>query len=400
MTGAVRQFFCDVACRTLCVSMVALGMPMITVAQEMLTVDVAGLERARVVSGADRWINEPPVTVTAYSSPRSAGGIHEFFSEGDYWWPDPKNPDGPYVQRDGMTNPDNFTKHREVMHRLCKAVSTLTAAYKITRNEHYASRAVRHLKAWFVDDSTKMLPHLKYAQAIKGRVTGRGTGIIDTIHLMEVARAVEVLTGSSSLSREDEKAIKKWFADYLAWLMTHEYGIAERDAKNNHGTWWVAQAAAFAHLVNDTSALSFCRIRFKNVLLPNQMAVDGSFPEELRRTKPYNYSLFNLDGMGLICRILSTPEDNLWQYTLPDGRNMKKAMEFLFPFIADKTNWPYPKDVMYFDYFPVRIPTLLFAGLAFGEQKYVELWKKLDPDPTNTEVQRNVPVRQAVLWVE
>jgi hypothetical protein len=104
--------------------------------------------------------------------------------------------------------------------------------------------------------------------------------------------------------------------------------------------------------------------------------------------------------MGLICRILSTPEDNLWQYTLPDGRNMKKAMEFLFPFIADKTNWPYAKDVMYFDYFPVRIPTLLFAGLAFGEQKYVELWKKLDPDPTNTEVQRNVPVRQAVLWVE
>lgn len=400
MAGAARRSFCVVVSRAAWMSTTILAAGLITVAQEKSTVDVAGLERSRVVSSADRWMNEPPVTVTASSSPRSAGGIHEFFSEGDYWWPDPKNPDGPYVQRDGMTNPDNFTKHREAMQRLSKAVSALTAAYKITRNESYASRAVRHLKAWFVDDSTKMLPHLKYAQAIKGRVTGRGTGIIDTIHLIEVARAVGVLSGSASMSREDDEAIKKWFAEYLAWLMTHDYGIAERDAKNNHGTWWVAQVAAFAHLVGDMAALSFCRSRFKNVLLPNQMAADGSFPEEIRRTKPYNYSLFNLDGMGLICRILSKPGDDLWHFTLPDGRSMKKGMDFLVPYIADKTKWPFPKDVMYFDYFPVRIPTLLFAGIVFGEQEYIDLWKKLDPDPTNAEVQRNVPVRQAVLWVK
>ena len=28
-------------------------------------------------------------------------------------------------------------------------------------------------------------------------------------------------------------------------MTTHPYGIAERDAKNNHGTCWVAQVAAF-----------------------------------------------------------------------------------------------------------------------------------------------------------
>jgi hypothetical protein len=368
--------------------------------QEGVNVDVYAVERARVLEGARRYLREEPLTVTAFSSPRSAGGIHEFFSEGDYWWPDPKNPDGPYVQRDGVTNPDNFVKHREMMQRFCKAASTLAAAYKITRDEKYAAWAVRHLKAWFVDDSTKMFPHLKYAQAIKGRVTGRGIGIIDTIHLIEVARSVEVLSGSASLSGADGMAIKKWFSEYLEWLMTHEYGIAERDAKNNHGTWWVTQAAMFAHLVGDTSALSFCRMRFKTILLPNQMAPDGSFPEELRRTKPYNYSLFNFDGMGLICCILSTPKDNLWEFTLPDGRNMQKGMEFLYPYIVDKSKWLYPKDVMYFEYFPVRLPSLLFAGIAFNEQKYIETWKKLEPDPTNAEVQRNVPVRQPVLWVE
>ena len=374
--------------------------PALLSGQGSVNVDVAAIDRGRILTGAERYFQEPPMTVTAFSSPRSAGGVHEFFSEGDYWWPDIKNPEGPYIQRDGMTNPDNFTKHREMMQRFCKAVSTLAAAYKITHDEKFAARAVKHLRAWFVDDSTKMFPHLKYAQAIKGKLTGRGVGIIDTIHLIEVARSVEVLSGSASLSAADESAIKRWFSDYLAWLMTHPYGIDEREAKNNHGTWWVTQVAAFAHLVGDTSALSSCRVRFKTVLLPNQMSADGSFPGELRRTKPYNYSLFSLDGMGLICRILSTPRDNLWEFTLPDGRNMRKGMEFLYPYIVDKSKWPYPKDVMCFEYFPVRLPTLLFAGIAYNEQKYIETWKKLDPDPTNAEVQRNVPVRQSVLWVE
>ena len=67
--------------------------------------DLAAIERARVLKAAGGYLAAQPVTVTAAGSPRSAGGPHDFFSEGDYWWPDPKNPDGPYIQRDGMTNP-------------------------------------------------------------------------------------------------------------------------------------------------------------------------------------------------------------------------------------------------------------------------------------------------------
>src|SRR5690242_6687115 len=77
--------------------------------------DLGALERPRVLRAATRYLTEKPVTVTASSSPRSAGGKHDFFSEGDYWWPDPANPDGPYIQRDGMTNPDNFVEHRRAM---------------------------------------------------------------------------------------------------------------------------------------------------------------------------------------------------------------------------------------------------------------------------------------------
>ena len=92
------------------------------------TLDLAAEERTRVLKAADKYLNLQPVTVTAASSSRSAGGLHDFFSEGDYWWPDPNNPGGPYIQRDGMSDPDNFVEHRRAMIRLSLIVPALAAA--------------------------------------------------------------------------------------------------------------------------------------------------------------------------------------------------------------------------------------------------------------------------------
>lgn len=109
--------------------------------------DVRTIDCERILKAANRYLAEPPVTVTASSSPRSAGGPHDYFSEGDYWWPDPRNPDGPYIQRDGMTNPENFAAHRRALVRLSLQVPALTAAWLLTRRKDYAAHAARHLRA-------------------------------------------------------------------------------------------------------------------------------------------------------------------------------------------------------------------------------------------------------------
>jgi hypothetical protein len=357
--------------------------------------DLTAIERPRVLKAANKHLADEPVTVTAAHSPRSAGSRHDFFSEGDYWWPDPKNPDGPYIQRDGESNPDNFVEHRKAMIRMSLIVPACAAAYKLTRDRKYADHAAKHLRAWFVDESTRMNPNLEFAQAIKGRFTGRGTGIIDTLHLVEPARAAaQIDMPAGALG-----AVKKWFADYLAWMTTSKNGIQERDAKNNHGTCWVTQVAAFAQLTGNSELTAYCTNRYKTVLMPNQEAADGSFPEELRRTKPYGYSLFNLDAFAILTQTLSTKSDSLWKWQLPDGRGMAKAVAYMYPFILDKKKWPLKPDVMYFDQWPVRQPSLLFAGLALDNPEYLELWRKLDGDPTVEEVLRNWPVRQPLLWV-
>lgn len=364
-----------------------------------MQLDITQVERDRVIQSADQYLKEPPITINVYRCPRSPGGPHDFYSEGDYWWPNSKDLNGPYIQRDGMTNPDNFVEHRRAMIRMSIHVATLTAAWRLTHNERYARHAIDHMRAWFVDPDTWMNPNLQFAQAIKGITTGRGIGIIDTIHLIEPARAVYILERDGALQGRDLEGIHAWFTDYLHWMTTSKNGQDEMKAANNHGTCWVMQVAAFATVTGDRDKLAFCRKRFKEVLLPEQMAADGSFPRELKRTKPYGYSLFNLDAMATICRILSTPQDNLWEYKTPDGRSLRKAAEFMYPYIKDKSKWPHKPDVMFWEFWPVRSPALLFAALAYDEPKYIDLWKTLEPNPTNEEVLRNLPIRQPLLWI-
>lgn len=355
--------------------------------------------RRQVLSEAGWALKQAPVTVTAQGCSRSTGGKHDFYSEGDYWWPVPGHPDSPYVQRDGITNPDNFVAHRLAMIRFSRIIGALASAYRITGDPQYVVAAQRHLSAWFTDTATLMHPDLQYAQAIKGRFTGRGIGIIDTIHLMEVAQGVLVMQEAAVFDRTLLEGVRKWFRDYLQWLTTHPYGKDEMNARNNHGTCWVMQVAAFARFTRDTTLLTFCRNRYKEVLLPGQMAADGSFPLELARTKPYGYSLFNLDAMATICQILSDDEHNLWTYELQDGRTIRRGIKFLYPYVANKSQWPYKRDVMYWDEWPVAHPFLIFGANTWKEMDWFNAWKRLEHQPAHAEVVRNLPIRHPLIWL-
>ena len=361
---------------------------------------VMEIDKERIVKSANEYLKLEPVPITNFSCDRSMGMPNDFYSEGDYWWPNPKDPDGPYIRRDGLSNPAYFKEHREAMRNMSIQVASLTAAFKITGDKKYADHAIDHLTAWFINSETKMNPNMNYAQAIKGVCPGRGVGLIDAIHLVEPARSVSVLYEFNALDKKTFTSLQDWFAEFLEWMTTHEYGIDERERKNNHGTCWVMQAAEYARLTENEKILNYCRDRYKTVLLPDQMADNGSFPMELKRTKPYGYSLFNIDIMAAVCHILSNEEENIFEYKLEDERGMEKALNFIYPFIEDKSKWELEPDVMYWDEWPVRHPALLFGGLALNTKKYIELWKELEPLPKSQEGLRNFPIREPILWVD
>jgi hypothetical protein len=363
------------------------------------TIDIAGIDRRRVLAAADRYLR------------RSAGHHRRLRCAAKSWPGDtttiPKPTTGgpirpiPRARIFGATAipiPDKFVAHREALIRLGVQVPALAAAWKITGQARYAVHAEKHLDAWFVSAQTRMNPNLDHAQAIIGVNTGRGIGVIDTLHLVEVARAVGVLRDG----RKDQaiyKPVTGWFADYLTWMTTSTNGTQERDERNNHGTCWALQAASFARLTGNGAVMDLARSRIK-ALVPGQIAVDGGQPLELARTKPYGYCLFNLDVLAASAFVLSTPSQDLWRYKGAGGGSIADALAYMAPFIADKSSWTRPPDVEAFAGWPVRHPSLLFGGLSLARPDYLAIWGRLNPDPTENEIIRNYPIRQPVLWLD
>lgn len=356
-------------------------------------------ERERVIHLADIFLLEKPVTVTANTCDRSAGGIHDYYSEATYWWPDPANPTGPYIRKDGINNPGNFDYHRQAISQFSWVVGTLTSAYLLTGEPIYAETAVKHLKAWFIDPATIMNPNMLYTQAIKGVNTGRGIGIIDAIPFIEVTKSINILEKSPYLKSIDDQSIHEWFKTFMMWLNTHKYGIDEMNAKNNHGTWWHAQVAAYARLTGDKAVLEKCRQHFTEIILPTQMGKDGSFPLEIERTKPYSYSLFNLDGMATLAWLLTDNEFNGWSFTLPDGRGLRRGIEYIKPYVIDKDKWPFPKDISHWEEQPGRRPFMFFAAMTEQQPEWIAIWKKCNAGFPSDESKRNMPLKNPILWL-
>jgi hypothetical protein len=398
-TGISRRAFCA----SLSASATCLLMPGVMDAAALSTSAASGYDlvartdRKRITEAAARYRKEKPETVTAVTSPRSPGGPHDFFSEADYFWPNPANPNGPYINRDGQSNPNNFNEHRKRMVRLSIQMPALAASWLLTGNRGDGMLAADHLRAWFITPETRMTPNLEFSQGVHGVSTGRNYGIIDTLHLVEVARAASLIA-PKLMSAADQEALHGWFRDYLHWMKTSEKGIAERDTKNNHAVCWSLQASEFALLIGDEQTRSEVRTQYETLFLPKQMGPDGGFPLELARTKPYGYSIFNFDVMAMLCQSLSDSDEAIYSFALPDGRGICKGAAFLYPYLKDKGTWPYKKDVEHFDSWPVRSPGLLFTGLACHRDEYLALWKTMNPDPTDPEIIRNYPVRQPLLW--
>lgn len=362
--------------------------------------DIRAIERRRILPQAEALPDVAPRTITSIAAPRSPAGLHDYYSEGDYWWPDPANPGGAYVRRDGRSNPDKFDGHRDALIAFGRAVPMLAAAWDLTRDARFADAAMRHLSAWFVDPATRMNPDLNHAQAIIGINGGRAIGVIDTLQVVEVARAATLFARRNAPGYAAIRAaVEQWFGAYLDWLTTSPFGIEERDQTNNHGTCWLLQTAAFAALLGRKDVLEAGRERLTTIIIPTQIEPDGRQPLELARTKPYAYSLFNLDVLTMSAWLLSEREGELIRWATADGRSVAGAIAFMAPCIADKARWSFQQDIEYFGDFPVRQPSLLFGGKAMRRDEWIALWNRLDPDPKVGEVVRNFPVRQPLLWL-
>lgn len=328
-------------------------------------------------NGADSLLNMKPFSVMDKAFSPVSGNKHDYMSQAPYFWYDSTKPNGlPYMRKDGVRNPEIYKiTDRTYLGRLENATRVLSLAWFLTGEEKYAQKSASLLRTWFITEATKMNPHLEYGQAIPGINTGRGIGIIETVALITIADAASLLAGSKAWTTNDHQSLKKWYADYLNWLLTSKYGMDEHKAKNNHGTWYYAQAIDFA-LFTDNKVKAKELIEESKTRLDSQLTKEGKQPLELDRTNGLGYSTMNLRGWFTVATLAKKAGYDLWNYKTTQGAGLYTALDWLMPYAMGEKKWEYQQISKYnkSDLYTL----LLQAGVGFSEQKYFSVAKELE----------------------
>jgi hypothetical protein len=333
---------------------------------------------------ADSMLAMKPVSVMDKAFTPESGNKHDYMSQAPYFWYDSSKPNGrPYLRRDGERNPEIYKiTDRTYLGKLDNACRVLSLAWYFTGNEKYAAKATALLQTWFIDEATKMNPNLNFGQAVPGINSGRGIGIIETISLTGIADAAGLLAGSKAWTKTNDEAVKKWYAQYLDWMLTSKNGREEHAAKNNHGTWYFAQAIDFALFTGNrpkaTELITESKIR-----LDSQLTPEGKQPLELERTNGLGYSTMDLHGWFTVATLAGKTGVDLWNYKTSKGAGIQTAFDWLLPYAMGEQPWPY-QQISKYNAKTEFYPLLLQAAAQFKDQRYLDKAASLNKTGNST----------------
>jgi hypothetical protein len=360
-----------------------------------LSPEATGMAK-KIVKEADKRVGKPVITITENENLQASKDPHDYFSIGRYFWPDPSKPDGlPWINRDGETNPDAVKASDEKkLSEMIHTVEYLSLAYHLTGEEKYGAEAARFLRGFFLDEETKMNPHLNYGQSVPGKATGRGSGLIDTRGFMSLPDVLKLMEKCPAWTVKDRKEMKAWWTVYGDWMQSSKIGLDEKKTTNNHGAAYDVQLAAVLVMAEKEEDA-------KNILgeslparLDTHITPEGKQPRELARTKSWSYSCFNLKNIckgAVMARSLGI---DLWSHEGEGGRgSLRKAMLFLVPFLKDPGSWP-EKQITKFDSKEARVwlndGAVVYddAGIRSAQKEFAPMEKADVEDWISTPLQK------------
>lgn len=334
----------------------------------------------RSIRYSKRLAVNPPVSVIQKDKAPPSGDKHDYFSIGRYYWPDPSKPDGlPWINRDGVVNPDavSLPDQTNISH-LTTWVDAFSTAYTFTGDESHATLAATFLRTWFVAPDTRMNPNLNYASNFPGNADGQPTGMIDTALFGRLIDNIGFIEHSPSWSDDDKAGIRDWMSQYLNWALTSSFGMREGRAPQNHGTWYDVQVVAMARFVGRDDLAQQILQDSVGKRIATQIEPDGRQPQEIARTTSLHYSVYNLTALCNLASLAANMNIDLWNAQTTDGRSIRKALDFVLPYILGQGAWPYPQ-INTFDFTEMSIP-LRQAATGYGDAKYWDAAQKIEGD--------------------
>ncbi|KAF9358322.1 hypothetical protein BGX34_008979 [Mortierella sp. NVP85] len=323
--------------------------------------------------------NTDVYSVTNKPQTAPSGDIHDYLSLSKYYWPNEADPSAPYVRRDGYVNPEIETvRDYRLMRTMIREVHIMGMAYHFTGNKVYADKCAMRLKEWFLDEATYMNPNINYGSLQKGKKLGERTGVLDMFPIFRVFDALHYLKQEPTWPKDLIPALQEWFTRYVKWLETSVLARVERAGNNNHGTYFDVQIIGiymFLDRMDDARAIAKSAIQKR---IDIQITGEGRQPEELARKTSWYYSVFNLQALMTLARWGDDLGVDMWHYVGPQGQSIKKAIDFMLPYVfTNGEGWPV-KNIKGFpmgDY----LKCIQIAWNIYGEEKYLDAIQVLDP---------------------
>lgn len=306
---------------------------------------------------------------------------HDYVSWAPYFHPVPGNPGAPYVENDGRIVDDQFSvPDLQKFRQLVVDLSNLSVAYSLTGQQKYAGKAADMLSAWFLNPATRMNPSLKYAQVVRNTPGRTPYGVIDVYNMPMIIDAITLLHMGGAMSETMYAALSQWFRQYLDWLTTSPQGVYEGEHfTNNRRTWYYAQVVAVAMFVGDKKLAAQTAEKGKTPI-DEQIASDGSQPQEQNRTKIWAYSTYNLGALLRLAWAANNAGVDLFNYVGKKGGSIHEVLDYLAPYAAGSHNWPYAESVRAFDPKQAQ-PALAMGAYIYPDTEVQKANRQVMPPP-------------------
>ena len=306
---------------------------------EQMRVDGLKSPLARqLIKTADVFCEAKPVAVTEKNERTFEPDMHYFCSTGPYWWPDSLNTEK-YINKDGVVNPESKQYDNVRLEELVRRCKALSQAFYITEDRKYYNAFLRQLQVWFINRDTYMYPTFEYSQVVPGHYgnKGRSTGMISAYRFNTVIESIRLLNGVKKIDNRTMKVVQKWFCAF-ANDSEDRFGQKFRTVDNNISLAYDITIANMYLFAGKEKRAKEIVDKFNDLRIERQILEDGSQPVELKRTKAFSYSLYNLSHIIDFCFLARYWYPNYYQ---EHRDRIDKAFIFLEQYVDNKKSFPF-----------------------------------------------------------
>ena len=264
----------------------------------------------------DRWHPSPP---------KSADGLTSVWQ------------DGIGVAEAGLYEPEGEKFDRTQLQRLFHDTTILALAWRVTGEQNYTNHAAECVRTWFIRPGTRISPDrlgAKVQYENRNSAAAR-TGVIDMKDFYYFLDGVRLVERAGTFDASDRQALTGWLRDYVKWLLTSQQGEEARRANNNLGTCFDLQLVAIAQYLGDIELL-VSTLRTSQERLLEQFESNGRQRQEMKETLTAHYCCFNLQTWANLAYLAQRCGIDLWNIAASDGRGLRRAFEWMAPYIAGK----------------------------------------------------------------